>query len=95
MLAKENDDLLYDELVRVESQAKALREHISKKYSVISGNRVDNLLESMMTVEEKLAENRNKMFKKLHEQQEINAVEGSARTLSEDEVAFQKKNTII
>ena len=90
LLAKENNDLLYEELSRLESQANAIREKIENKYSIISNNRVESLLESMDAIEQRIAANKDNMFKKLVEQQELNAAIANADTLSADEVAFGK-----
>ena len=88
LLAKENNDLLYEEYSRLASEAAAVRAAIEKKYSVISNNRVGSLLESMNAVEANIAKHKDDMFKKLNEQKELNKAIKEAKTLSADELAF-------
>ena len=88
LLAAENNDLLYEEYARHLSEAKALREAINKKYAEVANTRTGNLLESMTIAEEKIAAHKNDMFKKLHEQQEVNAAVKDAQPVTADEAAF-------
>ena len=87
LLASENNDLLYEEYSRLVSEAKSLKESIIKKYSIIANNRTNSLLESMEAMEARIANSKN-MFKKLNEQQEINAAKQEAKVMTPEEVAF-------
>ena len=87
LLASENNDLLYEEYSRLVSEAKSLKESIIKKYSIIANNRTNSLLESMEAMEARIANSKN-MFKKLNEQQEINAAKQKAKVMTPEEVAF-------
>ncbi len=89
LLASDNHDKLFDEYNKVLSEAVALKAAIVKKYSIIADNRTGSLLESMGAMEAKIAKEQG-MFKKLHEQVEINAAKDDAakNPLSVDETAF-------
>ena len=88
LLAAENNDLLYEEYARLLTEAKAIRHAINEKYGADATARTTDLLESMTVAEEKIAAHKNDMFKKLHEQQELNAAVKSAEKVSVDEAAF-------
>jgi hypothetical protein len=89
LLASDNHDKLFDEYNKTLSEAVALKEAIVRKYSIISANRTGTLLESMSAMEAKIAKEQG-MFKKLHEQIEINDAKDAAaeKPLSVDETAF-------
>jgi hypothetical protein len=94
LLANENHDLLFEEYASCLSKAKALREHIVKKYSVVAGNRTADMFESMSLMEAKIkaAKKKKDLFKPAKEQIEVNAAEqeAEAKPITENEAAFGK-----
>ena len=94
LLANENKDLMYEEYVGCLSKARALREHLIKKYSIIASNRTADLFESMSLMEAKIkaAKEKKDIFKPMKEQQEVNKAEkeAAAKPVTADEAAFGK-----